>query len=551
MANNETMRDVKLNTALMEAGVKNAKTALLGLDKVLASISQRLEDAFTVKGFKDYQQTVSRFGKRLADDLLVLQLNFGKLKWAIADAAAPIVERLVPWLEAAVRKATQFAQTATGVIRVVLGNEAVADSAEAAAKAEEKLASAGKAASRTLMSIDQLQRLNQSTGGGSAASEEYDPYIPAKITDRAREIAEKILQILAPLRAIDFTNLQGALEQLRAGFSAVGAVAADALRYLWYQVMTPFFAWVAEEFAPAFTTAWAAAMNTAAAALQPVTDGAKALFAALRPVIAFIGESVVLALGQFRGAFERLGVVFTGQGGQITGILANVGVVVTNLWNRVSPILELLRQRFFTTFSQVGQVVADVASGILQALYGVSEYLAGAFTGDWKQSWEGIRTFFAGLVNGLIGLLNVLLSRLGSALNSVISAANKLQFDLPDWVPGIGGSEFGLNMSPVSVPQIPYLARGAVLPANKPFLAMVGDQHSGTNVEAPLATIQQAVRLELGEMVSSMMAGFEASVGVQKEILEAVLGITIGDEVIGAAAQRYNHRQAVIRGGAV
>lgn len=48
---------------------------------------------------------------------------------------------------------------------------------------------------------------------------------------------------------------------------------------------------------------------------------------------------------------------------------------------------------------------------------------------------------------------------------------------------------------------IPALARGAVLPANKPFLAIVGDQTSGTNVEAPLSTIKQAVRDVLLENV--------------------------------------------------
>lgn len=46
---------------------------------------------------------------------------------------------------------------------------------------------------------------------------------------------------------------------------------------------------------------------------------------------------------------------------------------------------------------------------------------------------------------------------------------------------------------------IPALARGAVLPANRPFLAIVGDQTSGTNVEAPLSTIKQAVREVLAE----------------------------------------------------
>lgn len=41
--------------------------------------------------------------------------------------------------------------------------------------------------------------------------------------------------------------------------------------------------------------------------------------------------------------------------------------------------------------------------------------------------------------------------------------------------------------------EIPALASGAVIPPNRKFLAVLGDQKSGTNVEAPLSTIKQAV----------------------------------------------------------
>ena len=40
---------------------------------------------------------------------------------------------------------------------------------------------------------------------------------------------------------------------------------------------------------------------------------------------------------------------------------------------------------------------------------------------------------------------------------------------------------------------IPFLAQGAVIPPNKQFLAVLGDQKSGTNIEAPLDTIKQAL----------------------------------------------------------
>ena len=93
------------------------------------------------------------------------------------------------------------------------------------------------------------------------------------------------------------------------------------------------------------------------------------------------------------------------------------------------------------------------------------------------------------------------------------------------------------------------LAKGAVLLANRPFLAMVGDQRHGTNVEAPLTTIQEAVALVMQDQTAAILSGFQASIGVQREILEAVLGIQIGDDIIGSAAARYQRKMALAMGG--
>ncbi len=107
------------------------------------------------------------------------------------------------------------------------------------------------------------------------------------------------------------------------------------------------------------------------------------------------------------------------------------------------------------------------------------------------------------------------------------------------------------NFEGVTLPQIPHLAKGAVLPANKPFLAVVGDQRYGTNVEAPLATIQEAVAQVMQDNTAAMAAGLAASVEVQREILQAVLGIQVGDDVIGSAVSRYQRKMAVVNGGTV
>ena len=110
------------------------------------------------------------------------------------------------------------------------------------------------------------------------------------------------------------------------------------------------------------------------------------------------------------------------------------------------------------------------------------------------------------------------------------------------------GSSFTISSWNVATPKIPKLARGAVLPANKPFMAMVGDQRHGTNIEAPLATIQEAVALVMQDYAASNLAGHEATVAVLREILEAVLGISIGDDVIANAVNRYQAKMAIVKG---
>ena len=80
-------------------------------------------------------------------------------------------------------------------------------------------------------------------------------------------------------------------------------------------------------------------------------------------------------------------------------------------------------------------------------------------------------------------------------------------------------------------------------------MAMLGDQRHGTNVEAPLETIQEAVALVMDGMTGGMMTGFEAVIAILREILEAIMGIEIGDDVIANAVKNYNRKMAVVNGG--
>lgn len=107
------------------------------------------------------------------------------------------------------------------------------------------------------------------------------------------------------------------------------------------------------------------------------------------------------------------------------------------------------------------------------------------------------------------------------------------------------------SYSNISYPtaEVPMLARGAVIPPNHKFLAVLGDQTRGTNIEAPLATIQEAVALVMEDMIQSNLAGNESIISLLQQILEAVLGIELDGETLSNAVANYNRKMSVVKGG--
>ena len=169
--------------------------------------------------------------------------------------------------------------------------------------------------------------------------------------------------------------------------------------------------------------------------------------------------------------------------------------------------VELFRDAF-TSLSDIIDTffddLSDIVDDIKDVISGIVDFINDIFSGDWKAAWDDIVALFKSsfsliedtaklVINGVIGIINGMINAVETGVNALIKVLNKLKFDVPDWVPGIGGERFGFNFSSVKLGRIPKLADGAVIPPNKKFMAILGDQKSGTNVEAPLATIEQAV----------------------------------------------------------
>lgn len=141
----------------------------------------------------------------------------------------------------------------------------------------------------------------------------------------------------------------------------------------------------------------------------------------------------------------------------------------------------------------IEEKVDAVIQTVKKVFNGITDFVKNVFSGDWKNAWNSIASVFKNIWNGIIGSLEGAVNLIIQGINWLIKQLNKVSFSIPDWVPAIGGKKFGFNIPSVSEISIPRLATGAVIPPNREFLAVLGDQKSGTNIEAPLSTIEQAV----------------------------------------------------------
>ena len=229
---------------------------------------------------------------------------------------------------------------------------------------------------------------------------------------------------------------------------------------------------------------------------KPFIDGFKSAFGISSPSTVMAEQGGFIISGLFKGiltVFNSLKGILVSIKEWVVGVFSAIGKKVVYFVNligkKLAPILNSIKKLFSTVFGKIKEIVVPIAEFI-------SEKVVGAV----KSIKSGIKK----PLNAIIGFLNTLIDGFISAVNFVIDALNNLSFDVPDWVPGIGGETFGFDIKRLDAEsyQIPKLAQGAVIPANNEFLAVLGDQKRGTNIEAPLDTIKQALAEVLAEMGS-------------------------------------------------
>ena len=338
------------------------------------------------------------------------------------------------------------------------------------------------------------------------------------------------------------SSLAGLLESIEPLFSKL----MESFEWFWDEIVLPLSSFVIEDGLPAFFDLLSAALDLFNGVCETTRPVAEWLWDnLLGPIASWTGGTIVEVMGWLTEALRELSAWFDENGIGITEALIGFGEQVSRLWFEfIQPVLELVKIGVQLAIAFLKGLlegflgsVSNIIDDITLVLEGIINFLTGVFTGNWEQAWLGVQQIFAGIWNGILDIVQGVIDGIVTGINAVIDAINSISVDIPDWVPFVGGSHFGMNLGHITgfdVTQfkwVPKLAQGAVLPPNKPFVAMLGDQTRGRNLEAPEDLIRQIVREESGSQGTTIVIKADGDLGALIRLLK--LNIDEEDQRLG------------------
>lgn len=505
-----------------------------------------------------------------------MSASLAQIRGNLLTAFAPIYSFVLP----AIRALLSWLSKLTAVISAAFGTifGQTASQAQANAKALYQQASATSAAGdaaekakRQLSGLDEMNRWesNDSSGGGGSGGGSAAPdfsgvsqaQLPSGLQEMLTQVGDALTTIFDALKrvwdspVVQFivkSVLEIAIRALVTVLKGVGLILdgiADILNGNLKDGFNKIVDGIWELFKAvivAFATAVAKVVELGKPIISKVFEIGKqivlGLIKGIVSMIRFIGgllkenlvDPVINAVKNLFGIHSP-STVFAEIGMQlINGLLQGI----SNTWGVIADFFHETVDSVGSFFDGLWEKVASGAAaawqGIKNAFKSVPEWFQGKFRDAWQKVkdvfstggriWsgikEGIENTFRTVVNAIIRGMNTIIAVPFNKINSMLNAIRNVSFL------GISPFQTMWGVNPLPVPQIPMLARGAVIPANRQFLAVLGDQHNGNNLEAPESLLRQIVREEAG------------GAGSRYEFIARLDRRTLFDEVITEAKLR-------------
>lgn len=560
------------STEKMSAGVKkaekSAKTFASRMESVVRSALVFTVITQALSKFRDWIGDVIKASPEATAAIARLKGALLTLVQPLVNIIIPAFTKFVNILAAIINKIASVFAVLTG--KTVESSKAAAEALNKQTSALNGTGAAAKEAKKQLLGFDEINQLTEDTSSGGGGSGTIAPDFSGfdDTEDELNTILGLVGAIATGLLAWKIASLfTDSLSMI--GGIALAAAGAFALVYFWLDAwnngidMQNFLGMLAG--VAALAGGLAIAFGSTAAGIALVIGGLAMLVVGIKDVIenGFTLENTLTIIAGLLAAGLGIGLLtgnwiplliagiaaalialvsFTGHGEElINGLKETIdgfgkffkGVFswdmemtaeglkqiwdgLKNTWNAIidsirdawNMFIEWLRGKnpeLAAIFETYRKLVSDLYNSVKQILGGIITFISGVFTWDWDKAWEGVKQIFKGRWNGIVSILEGAVNLIIGGINWMIRQLNKIHIKAPDW---LGGGTIGFNIPAISTVSIPRLAQGAVIPPNREFMAVLGDQKNGTNVEAPLETIKQA----LAEVLSQNGSGEEITI---------------------------------------
>lgn len=239
-----------------------------------------------------------------------------------------------------------------------------------------------------------------------------------------------------------------------------------------------------DKVAPFFTSMWNEIQNAFSVAWQ-----------AISPALEGVGN-----------AWSRLVNAFNSQGTTLN-MLAHIIEFLASILGGVLIAGIIAAADIFTgVFVSAIEIVSSIVSAAIGVFGGLIDFITGVFTGDWNLAWQGVVEIFSSIFGGIKGICSGVLDGIRAAINAVINGINSISVDIPDWVPGVGGKHFGVNIPTLYTGTSNFSGGPAVI--NDRFGGEIVDLPSGTRIIPHDQSVQQAYKM------GSMSGGFGGDINI-------------------------------------
>jgi TP901 family phage tail tape measure protein len=239
-----------------------------------------------------------------------------------------------------------------------------------------------------------------------------------------------------------------------------------------------------DKVAPFFTSMWTEIQNAFSVAWQTIS-----------PALEGVGN-----------AWSRLVNAFNSQGTTLNRMAHIIEFLASILGGVLIAGIIAAADIFTGVFVSAIEIVSSIVSAAIGVFGGLIDFITGVFTGDWSLAWQGVVEIFSSIFGGIKGICSGVLDGIRAAINAVINGINSISVDIPDWVPGVGGQHFGVNIPTLYTGTSNFGGGPAVI--NDRFGGEIVDLPSGTRIIPHDQSVQQAYKM------GSMNGGFGGDINI-------------------------------------